>query len=217
MKKIIAIVMSAIISVGGAALFTGCSSTAELEKQAAQASAALEQAKSALSEANQANAGGDDAANAEETQAETRAQTQTEAPAETQEETAEPEDDGNGQLGDCLVKIKSSRLSQNMSGEKVIIITYGFTNNGSKPVSFMAACDAKAYQDGVEIERDFFVQDKSYDSNAASKDIKPGKSVDVGIAYTLNDLKTNVDVEVSELISFSDAVVTKTFKINTKH
>lgn len=130
-----------------------------------------------------------------------------------QAETVKEDENNDGQLGDYVVDIKSSRFSKNLSGEKVIIITYRFTNNSSKATSFMVACDAKAYQDGVEIERDFMVQDKSYDSNSSTKDIKSGKTVDVEIAYTLNDTKTDVDVEVSELISLSDDMVTKTFKI----
>ena len=45
------------------------------------------------------------------------------------------------------------------------------------------------------------------------KDIKKGASLEVEVAYELNDSTTDVEVEVSELFSFSDKVIKKTFTI----
>jgi hypothetical protein len=63
------------------------------------------------------------------------------------------------------------------------------------------------------MERNYFCEDESFNLDASSKEIKAGKSVKVDIAYTLNDTTTDVDVEVSELISLDDNVVKKTFTI----
>ena len=43
--------------------------------------------------------------------------------------------------------------------------------------------------------------------------IKAGVSLDVEVAYELNDTTTDIEVEVKELISFDDDLVTKTFSI----
>jgi uncharacterized protein YxeA len=187
MKKITSIIMAMLMLVGGSALFTSCSSSTSSDSS----SSTVEEEQT--------------------TEAETVEQADEEQT--TEAETVEQADEEDGKLGDYVVDIKSSRLSKNMSGDKVVIITYGFTNNSDSAESFTSAFNAQAYQDGVEIERDYFVQDDSYDSNSSTKDIKSGKTVDVEVAYTLNDTKTDVDVEVTELISLSDDMVTKTFKL----
>ena len=45
------------------------------------------------------------------------------------------------------------------------------------------------------------------------KEIKKGATLDVEVAYELNDATTDVEIEVKELFSFSEKVITKTFKI----
>jgi hypothetical protein len=52
-----------------------------------------------------------------------------------------------------------------------------------------------------------------YDFEAKSREIKPGVSLDVQVAYKLNDLTTNVEVELSEFISFNKNKLTYIIKI----
>ena len=40
-----------------------------------------------------------------------------------------------------------------------------------------------------------------------------GATIEVEVAYELNDTTTDIEVEVSELISFNDSMITKTFSI----
>jgi hypothetical protein len=117
-------------------------------------------------------------------------------------------------LGDYNVTIDNCTLSKNTLDKKdVAIISYTFTNKSDSAQSFDVAFSDKVYQDGVEMERNYFCEDESFNLDASSKEIKAGKSVKVDIAYTLNDTTTDVDVEVSELISLDDNVVKKTFTI----
>lgn len=117
-------------------------------------------------------------------------------------------------LGDYKIEIKSSRLTEDFEGKKVIVVTYGFTNHSENATSFMVAVDDEAYQNGVGLNQTLFVKDSDpYDSGNQTKDIKTGASIDVEIAYDLNDETTPVEVEVKELISFNDSKVTKTFEI----
>lgn len=126
--------------------------------------------------------------------------------------TVNEKDDSN--LGDYLVKIDSCRLTRDYEGKDVVIIKYNFTNNSEDPTAFLTAFDDTAYQNGVGLNECYFLDDSAdYSSDNQTKEIKTGKSIDVEVAYELNDTTTDVDVEVSELISFNDSVVTKTFKI----
>lgn len=55
--------------------------------------------------------------------------------------------------------------------------------------------------------------DANYSSDNQTKEIKKGASLDVEVAYELNDTTSDVEVEVKELFSFSDRTITKTFSI----
>ena len=126
--------------------------------------------------------------------------------------TSKEEDKTN--LGDYNVEIKSSRLTEDYEGKKVIVVTYGFTNHSEDATSFMVAVTDEAFQNGIGLNETLFVKDGDpYSSDNQMKDIKTGATIDVEVAYTLNDDTTPVEIEVSELISFDDAKITKTFEI----
>lgn len=118
-----------------------------------------------------------------------------------------------GTLGDYEVEILSAKKTKDYDGKPAIIIDYQFTNNSDEATSFMVALIDKAFQDGIELESAIVVNTKVYDADESMKDIKPGKSLKVQQAFLLNDSKTPVEVEVSELISFSNEKVVKTFEL----
>lgn len=124
---------------------------------------------------------------------------------------AEPEE---GKLGNYNLEIKECRLAKDFEGKDVVIVKYGFTNNADEPASFTFAFDDGVYQDGVGLNQSFFVDDSAnYNGDDQNKEIKKGASLDVEIAYELNDTTTDIEVEVKELISFNDSVIKKTFTI----
>ena len=53
----------------------------------------------------------------------------------------------------------------------------------------------------------------NYDSENQTKAIKKGASLEVEVAYELNDTETDIEVEVKEFISLNDKVISKTFSI----
>ena len=117
-------------------------------------------------------------------------------------------------LGDFNIDIKECRLAKDYEGKDIVIVKYGFTNNGEDATSFMVALDDKVYQDGVGLNTTFMAADSAnYSSDNQMKDIKKGASIDVEVAYDLNDTVTDIEVEVKELFSFDDSVVRKTFSI----
>lgn len=117
-------------------------------------------------------------------------------------------------VGNYSIEIKNARLSKNWEGKDAVVITYGFTNNDDEPASFMVAFQENAYQNGVGLERAYTLDDGDpYDEANQSKEIKKGASLDVEVAYILNDTETDVEVEVEEWLGLSDDKVTRTFSI----
>lgn len=122
----------------------------------------------------------------------------------------------NNSLGDYIVEIKSCRLAKDFEKKDVVIVTYSFTNqNDETPASFMVALEDNVYQAGVGLNECYFVDEAyNYNSDNSTKEIKKGASIDVEVAYVLNDTTTPVDVEISELFSFDNKTITKQFALN---
>lgn len=142
-------------------------------------------------------------------------------PGEISEQVPEPSDDGNsgddvqpvgsGDLGDYHVEIREASLTKDYEGKSAIVITYAWTNNSDDTTSAMAAVFAKAFQDGVQLESAVIIGDDSYDSGTSMKDVRPGTTIDVQCAYVLTSETSTVEFELTELISFSDDMVTMNF------
>lgn len=129
--------------------------------------------------------------------------------------TVEKTEEANEQaIGDYEVEILTCRLTKDYEGKDAVIITYRFTNVlGDEPASFMWSFSDKVYQGGVECETAYIYDDDSYDSANKDKEIKAGASLEVECAYVLNDTTSDVEVEVTELISLDETKITKTFEI----
>lgn len=125
------------------------------------------------------------------------------------------DDNDNTAIGDYSVVIDSCRLAKDYSDRNVVIVKYKFTNNQSDDsASFFWAFDETVYQNGVGLNKAYMLKDSAnYNSDNQTKEIKKGSSIDVEVAYELNDTTTDIEVEVKELFSFSDKTITKTFSI----
>ena len=129
-------------------------------------------------------------------------------------ESAKKENENDDELGDYSVEIDSCRLAKDFEGNYIVIVKYIFTNNSEDAANFMFAFNDTVYQDGIGLNECYFADDSAnYSSDNQTKDIKTGSSLDVEVAYELNDNTTDIEVEVKELISFSDKTITKTFSI----
>lgn len=114
-----------------------------------------------------------------------------------------------GKIGDYMVTIKESKIVEN--GEKnILVVTYSFTNDSDDSQAFMYAITDKLFQNGVELGTVYssWGMEEEYNFDNKSKEIKPGITLDVQCAYELNDLTTNVEVEITEWISFDDKKLT---------
>ena len=132
------------------------------------------------------------------------------ASAVTSTVSAESEEKANDTVGDFKCVVKGAKLCKDWTGKDAVLITYEFTNNSDSAVSFDVALDARAYQDGVGLETAILDEDTDY----LDVDIKPGVTKEVKKAYNLRDTSTEIEIEVSELISFSDDKIVTTVEID---
>ena len=133
------------------------------------------------------------------------------------ETTANNTPNKDNKLGNYIVEIKSYRLAEDYQGEPIVIVKYGFTNNDNDASAFYLSLSDHVYQNGIGLNECYFVDDSAnYSSDNQTKEIKQGASIDVEVAYKLNDTTSDIEIEVSELISFSSKKVTKTFKISSE-
>lgn len=125
----------------------------------------------------------------------------------------------NSSLGDYSVVIDSCRLAKDYEGKDVVIVKYIFGNvsdDDEGSASFYLAIEDKVYQNGVGLNEAYVLDEYSnYNSDNQTKEVKKGYTLDVEVAYELNDTTSEIEVEVAELYSFSTdpKVITKTFSI----
>ncbi len=128
--------------------------------------------------------------------------------------TVDSVDADNSTLGLYQVEIMSCRLAKDYEGDAVVIVKYNFTNNAEEATSFYVTFDDAVYQNGVGLNSAYVLDDSAnYNADNQTKDIKKGTSIEVEVAYELNDTTSDIEVEVEELFSFDDKKLTKTFKI----
>ena len=127
-------------------------------------------------------------------------------------ESAAPSNLSN--LGDYEVIIDSCRLSESYDGKPVVIVKYIFTNSDDDPSAFWTSIEDAVFQDGIGLNECYLVTDSAnYSADNQIKEIRKGATLNVEVAYELNDTETDIEVEVSEYFSFTDRKVTKIFSI----
>ena len=121
----------------------------------------------------------------------------------------------SGEIGKYTIVIDSCRLSETYDGKPVVIVKYVFTNvSDENPAAFIYSFDDAVFQDGVGLNPAYVLDDGAkYSADNQTKEIKKGASLEVEVAYELNDETSDVEVEVKELFSFSEKKLTKTFSI----
>ena len=117
-------------------------------------------------------------------------------------------------IAECSVEIKGCRLAKDWEGKDVVIVQYAFTNNDDEPKAFLYSFEDEVYQNGIGLNESWMLADSAkYSADNQTKEIKKGATLDVEVAYELNDSVTDIEVEVSALFSFDDTTITRTFSI----
>ena len=120
-----------------------------------------------------------------------------------------------GNLGKYAVEILGCRLAVDYEGKPVVIVKYSFENvSDSEAVAFIWKVTDKVYQNGMELEDAYFLDESAdYDSEKKSAEIQKGTKIEVEAAYVLKDATSDIDVELSRLISLDETVIKKTLSI----
>ena len=124
-------------------------------------------------------------------------------------------EEASDKLGEYTVVIDSCRIAKDYENDPVVIVKYIFTNvSDDDSASFSLSFDDEVYQNGVGLNKAYVLKDSAkYNADNQTKAIKKGATLEVEVAYELNDTTTDIEVEVKELFSFSDKTLKKTFKI----
>lgn len=121
--------------------------------------------------------------------------------------------ESSGSLGEYDVQINDFELVSDYEGSPAILIGFTFTNNSEENESAMFALSYDAYQNGLQLESAIIADDSVYNSDDLMKEIKPGASLDVTAAYTLDSETAPVEFEVTECFGLDGAKLGKTFEI----
>ena len=116
-------------------------------------------------------------------------------------------------LGDYNVDIESIRVDADDEGTPIAIVKYKFTNHSDSAECFYMAVDTYAYQNGIELLRCFTAEAAGYSEEDHERNVKPGYSIEVEVAYELDDPSADVEIEVVKSFSIRNRKITKTFTL----
>lgn len=111
--------------------------------------------------------------------------------------------DSQGALGKYYIVIKDFKIIESY-GDKLIIVKYIFINNSNESASFNASVSDEAYQNGIGLTTSYF------SSQNLNLIIQPGRSIEVDVAYELNNETDDVHIEVTK---HGNKKIIKTFNI----
>lgn len=109
-------------------------------------------------------------------------------------------------IGDYEVTVQKVVISKDYDGKDAITIVYDWTNNSEETVAPLWAVSFKVFQDGKELETAIILDDKSADSLA---EVRPAISVEGLSSSFITTSKNELEIEVSELVSFGEPVLLK--------
>lgn len=125
---------------------------------------------------------------------------------------AEKKETDENTIGDFKCVVKGAKITKDWEGKDAVLITYEFTNNSDSPISFDGALDDKLYQDGIELESAILSNDEEA-KLIDTVDLKPGITKEVKKAYSLRNKKSEIEVEIQEIFSFSDDMIKTTINL----
>lgn len=97
-------------------------------------------------------------------------------------------------------------LTKDYKGNDVLKISYDWVNTGDEATSPFVTFNLLAFQDGVETEDAYFVDD--IDLGLGQKEVKPKGKISAEDGLGIADITKPLELELSELISFDDLTYT---------
>lgn len=120
---------------------------------------------------------------------------------------------GTGTIGDYAIEIKEATVTKDYNDKPALVVTFSFTNNSDKEISFLSAVSDKAYQDGVQLQTTIPAIGSDVNTSSQMTDLKPGAGTEVTAIYCLSNTASEVEIEVTDLLELGTDKVVKTFSI----
>lgn len=116
----------------------------------------------------------------------------------------EEPDDGiiNFDGKDYNVTYSRHEVGTDYEGNPCLFYYYNFTNNKSEASSVMAVAMIKAFQNGVQCDSAYILEENEAINNYM-KEIQPGTSLEICQTFKLADM-SEVTIEASDFVSFDD-------------
>ncbi|MDR0530867.1 MAG: DUF5067 domain-containing protein [Oscillospiraceae bacterium] len=119
--------------------------------------------------------------------------------------------ESEGALGKYYVQILSCTPTTDYYGYPALIVTANWTNNSDETTSFGWAISWDAFQNGIQCDENvYFYSNPAYVSNQYV-DVRPGATLQVMLAFRLQDTTAPVEVELSAWASSSDTIIYAAF------
>lgn len=101
-------------------------------------------------------------------------------------------------------EILGAKLVTDPMGSNRLIVTYEWTNLTNQPSSAIYNVAVDAYQNGIGLEEDFgFI----LEDDSSQREVQPGVTIQVREAFLIEDMVTDVQVEITPWISFEYEVI----------
>lgn len=111
---------------------------------------------------------------------------------------------------DMDISIVSTKIGEDYAKEPILLVEYEFTNNTDEATSFTFLCQDTAFQNGVECSST--VVSDAVDTQQQLNDVKPGTPYKLTVGYKLQDVETDVEIEIKDLLK-TETFLTQTIKL----
>ena len=119
-----------------------------------------------------------------------------------------PNADSAIELGNYSISINSYSITTDYKGVPTLVLYLGYTNNSSGDTPFYTAVEVTAFQDGIELESAFSVDEDIPEIHAAYLNVLPGVGHGVAVAFLLSSETSLVDIEIEPMFSFDEDKIT---------
>ena len=106
----------------------------------------------------------------------------------------------------CHVKYTGFAIKQDYDGKDCLVIYMDATNLSGKSSFANQGAYIKAYQNGVELENSFIIEDEACDNSV--KYVQDGVTLNIAEAFVLTD-RSDVDIEIEDLWNWTESTTQK--------
>lgn len=99
---------------------------------------------------------------------------------------------------------KLKYLDFEINGDELVVY-FDFTNNSNENKTFIYTFDNTAFQDGIEVSKNYFSSNEYFDNTA--KEIQPGTTIKVGVSYKITDPTKPVDLQTQGFLDFNKKIL----------